>query len=465
MSTRIVIVNTALQLVPSPETLQQTVALVSQGGTSLGDNAFSYLTQLSDLTPLLSAALSVTGIAQSAGLATATTAAAHGVADGDTFLTTISGASQAAYNGTFLATSTGTDTFTYAVPSGTASPATGTILYTPRGVAELIQEATTYFAQGNQIGASVLEVGAGEPSAGISALAAYITANPNTDYEPGATGYFYVYQVPRSWDGVSAFLTLLADYESDEAMTYFSIVTTTGTYSDYTDLMKSGFAFIQAPNTTPVEFDASAMLYGIAQYDPTNQNQVTSMSYRYVFGVTPYPTNNNSALLQELMTAGINVIGTGAQGGISEAVLNYGTTLDGNDFKFWYSVDWAQLNVAINLANAVINGSNNPSNPLRYSQAGINVLVGVAQQVFNDGVAFGMFLSTTAGATANGQPVPPSPTVTAIPFYDYVADNPSDYADEVYKGLACTAVPQNGFRNLVFNFTVSEFPAGGTAVL
>ena len=59
-------------------------------------------------------------------LATATTSTDRGLSS--IVVVTISGAGQAAYNGTFSITVTGSDTFTYTMASDPSSPATGTIL-------------------------------------------------------------------------------------------------------------------------------------------------------------------------------------------------------------------------------------------------------------------------------------------------------------------------------------------------
>ncbi|MXE01577.1 hypothetical protein FQZ98_27505, partial [Escherichia coli] len=86
----------------------------------------------------------------------------------------------------------------------------------------------------------------------------------------------------------------------------------------------------------------------------------------------------------------INYVDTGAEGGISNTILVKGVTSDGNDMTYWYSVDWVQINVDMQLANTVINGSNNPINPLYYNQDGIDRLQQVAQAVFNTGVSYGL---------------------------------------------------------------------------
>ena len=109
---------------------------------------------------------------------------------GSSFITTIAGASPSGYNGTVKATVTNTLplTFTYTVPSGLSTPATGTITWTVANQAELVAMATTFFDQGSNQAVYVLELGAGSAAAGVTTLAAYITANP---------GFFYSYLVPR----------------------------------------------------------------------------------------------------------------------------------------------------------------------------------------------------------------------------------------------------------------------------
>jgi hypothetical protein len=71
----------------------------------------------------------VSSILSSGTTATVTTAEPHCLATGAIVHAKITGATPSAYNGTFSATVTGPSTFAYAVPSGTASPATGTITY------------------------------------------------------------------------------------------------------------------------------------------------------------------------------------------------------------------------------------------------------------------------------------------------------------------------------------------------
>ena len=70
-------------------------------------------------------AYSVDSLTQADGIATATVAAGHSYADGDTLL--ITGADQAAYNGEFSITNSTGTSFDFAVDPATPSPATGAV--------------------------------------------------------------------------------------------------------------------------------------------------------------------------------------------------------------------------------------------------------------------------------------------------------------------------------------------------
>lgn len=86
-----------------------------------GSSCYRHKTALTD-----GAGVSITGITQTAGVATATYAAVHGKSVGD--LVTFIGASPAAYSDEFeVLSAPTTTTLTFEIDSGTASPATGTI--------------------------------------------------------------------------------------------------------------------------------------------------------------------------------------------------------------------------------------------------------------------------------------------------------------------------------------------------
>jgi hypothetical protein len=468
----IVKVNVSVQNAPAPSMLQRTGALISQGGTNLPPGTYSLLNQPSSLTPLTPGVLSLSGITQTAGLATATAAAPHGYTIGDTIILTISGATGATtgYNGTFLCTVTTTTAFTYAVSSGLASPAVGTLHYTPEDVAEINAMVTTFFAQGSGVGVYVVELGAGNAADGQTALAAFIVANP---------GVIYSYLLPHTWGVSSTFYSSFAlNYTSTTAKTYFHVTTTLAFWQANPTLfaatLKDLIVSIEAPTVaaayvagTPTEFSAAAFFYVTLNLQPSPARQVTQAAYSYLFGVTPYPTIGNSSLFVNLETANINYVGTGAEGGISNTIEFYGATLDGNDFnKYWFGVDNVQINLDLNTANAVINGSNNPSAPLNFDQQGINSLQAVAANTMQTEIAESLALGALkltqmtgtdfAQAEANGEFLG-LVVVNAIPFASWVALVPSDYQAGIYGGLTVLYTPQLGFRQIIYNVIVSTF--------
>lgn len=99
-----------------------------------------HLTSTDSTAPYLPARFSISSLTSSTTTATATCTAAERPTAGD--MVYISGASPAQYNGYFTVATTPTSTtFTYTVPSGLTSPATGTI-YGQTGIAATVTQAT-----------------------------------------------------------------------------------------------------------------------------------------------------------------------------------------------------------------------------------------------------------------------------------------------------------------------------------
>lgn len=435
MSNNIVIVSVSQQIASTPSLLQRTGAFVSQGATTLAAGALGLVTQLSDLTAILKTPIAVSSVAWASGTVTVGLAAAHGIPVGKTVQGQMIGQVPSAYAGTFAVTSTGASAFTYPLASNPGAETTpGT--FQLEAVAELQAMGDTFFAQGAQQAVYVLELGVGTPADGVTALAAYL-ANP-------APVRFYSYLIPQTWDGENTAPTLFRQYESPTSSVYFFVTTTTATYANWTTLpCKSTFLMVQSPSAPVTEFSAAAVFYDTLSADPGPTNLVAPLSFRYVFGVTPYDTLTPTQVVT-FKAAGLNWIGTGAEGGISNTLIINGQFGDLNPWNFWFSVDWMIINQDLALSGAVINGSNNATNPLYYNQDGINRLQKVAQSVVNNGVAFGLVLNS------------PKPTVSAVPFVTYVAEEPGDYAIGKYAGLALSFTPARGFQQIVVNLTVSN---------
>lgn len=433
MTVQIVTVNVTQTIAPAPSQLQRTGAFISQGATTLAQGETYLLTQFSDLADILSPGVAISSLNFNVDVVEVVTTVAHGIPVGQVVPIVISGAAPAGYNGSYQGTSTGANTLTYplALNPGAAT-VEGTL--TLGAVNELTAMATTFFAQGNVNSIYVLELGAGDAAEGVSALTAYI-ADPNIR--------MYAYLLPKSWGDEATAITMADNNSSTTAMVYFWVTTDLTNYANWSGI-KSVVMMLQDASAPSTEFSCAAPLYNALRYNPSNTNKVAPFAFQYLVGVTAFTGNQTTQQL--LKTANCNYVGTGAEGGISNKLILWGVTADGRDYTYWYSVDWVQININLSLSNAIINGSNNPINPLYYNQAGINTLQKVAQGTVNSGIAFGLILAPA--------------TVAAVPFITYVTDNPSDYPIGKYAGLSLTYTPARGFTQIVFNINVTDFVTG-----
>lgn len=435
MSNSIVDCEVFQQVAPAPDLLQQTGALVTQGGTTGAANSITLLTQAADLVPVLRPSLAVTSLTWAANVVTVVTAAAHGIPSGDTVQGVISGAVPAGYNGTFACTYVSPTSFTYPLTTNPGSETTPG-LFTLGAVSELQAMVNTFFGQGSVQAVYVLELGPGTPAQGVTALTAYLLS---------PTTRFYRYLWPTEWDTETTAVTLAKQYESTTSKVYFHQQTTPATYTAWTTLpIKSMYLTIESPSAPSAEYSGAADFYQMLATAPGSTSLVAPLSFRFISGVTPY-TSLTQSQITTFTAAGLNWVGTGAEGGISNTLIVNGQYGDLSPFNYWYAVDWTQIQCDLSISNAIINGSNNPTNPLYYDQPGINRLQKAAQATINNGIAFGML---NGGAT-----------VTATPFATYVQQNPGDYAIGRYAGLAVTIVPKRGFKKIVFTIIASNIPS------
>jgi len=462
-TTPIVTVNTSITTAPQPNQLQQRGALISQGGTTLLDGMASTLSSAADLADIAALPVVNTSLAWAGSVVTVTTAAPHGWTAADVVKITIAGVAPVGYNGTFLATITGANTFTYPLtsnPGAETTPGTSTLW----AVTELRQMVDTYFAGNGVRAVDVLELGEGTPAEGVAALTAFLIATA------GTTDAYYSYLVPREWDAVSSFLTLLGQYEAPNKEVYFFVTTTLANRTVYSQPgYKNVFALVEAPDVDSQEFSCAAPFGTTLKQNPSTTNKVPSFIYTPCFGITNYSVRGNQTELGELAQANVNWIGTGAEGGITTDILFQGKMSDGNFWNFWYSVDWAQINMDLALANETINGSATSINPLYYNQQGIDRLQNRAGRVAAQGVSYGLgngqiiltkLSSQQFQTNYNAGLYAGKIVINAEPFSIYTAANPSDYGQGKYAGISCLWIPQLPFLNIFFNLQATTLITG-----
>ena len=454
----IVTVQVSTVMGPVPNNYQQTGAIISRGGTNMAPQQIALLTEYSDLAPLLFPGGAISAITWALGVVTVTTVAPHGLTSGVSYMIDVEGCAPVAYNGIHSCTITGTSSFTFPLVTNPGAETTlGT--WTSYRATLLSYSVRSFFNQGRGQSVYVLELGAGITNADeIDALQTWIDNNPLS---------FYGYLVPVQWDGVHAdYIPFLEGFQNNEAMTYFWTTTTTSTYQYYANVGKCVVLMIESPNAPATEDAAAAAFFWGLQFKATAITRVSPFCYKYVYGITPYPVKNNGPLLKTLKANNVNYIRTGAEGGIAKTMIYPGTTADGNDyFNWWWTIDWVQINVNLNLSNAIINGSNNPLAPLYYDQPGINRLLAVNAQTMSSASEFGMVngqvvqteynTSKLTAAIAAGE-FTAKCDCNAVPFIDYSVAAPGDYATGEYDGLSILFIPARGFVHVLVSVVASQ---------
>ena len=225
-----------------------------------------------------------------------------------------------------------------------------------------------------------------------------------------------------------------------------------------------------SPGIPSTEFSAAAAFWTVLSWNANSANLVRPLTFAFMFGTTPFPLQGNSSILAKLLAASVNYIGTGGEGGVTTSILRNGRTMDGNQFNWWYSIDWLQINSDLALANAVINGSNSLTNPLWYNQDGINTLTGVVSSTVKQGISAGLILGTltqvaldpkTFATNVENGVYQGQAVVNAVPFATYIAANPDNYKPGIYGGFYVAFTPQTGFQQVILNLQAIQFGAGG----
>lgn len=459
----IVNINVSVTNPPKPSNLLKSGALVSVGGTTLTAGATKLLTAETDLASVLIDAFVIETLTWSANKATVNLIANHGLNVGSEVDVVVSGNTPAGYNGTFTATVTDQNTLTYPLATDPgASTVVGTL--TLNSASEIEQMNASFWNQGKNRSVYVLELGELETPAAVAALRAFIAE----DIALGNTYQtIFSYLVPRAFDTEPTFKALTGSYVSPNSLVYFWVTTTLATYAAWDVLAhKSVITLVESPDSPDTSFDMAAPFQSAVSNDPGSSNQVPPMSYRFMYGTTVYPIKGHSATLKALESANVNYVGSAAEGGLSNMMLNKGHVMDGKPFNYWYSVAWAIINLELDLANEIINGSNDSVAPLYYDAPGVSRLQKRALKTMRSGVSYGLLTGEVFGPTLTQEEFARAYTndeftglcvVNAVPYANYVKLNESAFLQGAYGGLSAIATPRRGFESITFNINVTNF--------
>ena len=363
-------------------------------------------------------------------------------------------------------------TFTYTLPTLQTDPGPATDLGTVQAEssAELGQMATTFFDQGNAISVYVLELGFETNfTARASRLEEWLHTNQRS---------FYGYLMPRahgtSADKIKDFENVFKQFQNPEAMTYFWLTVDKEEIDVLDETFKCVVQHVEAPAVRESlnlsdpygEFTAAAMFYNAMIYRPSSALRISPMAFKFAYGVTPYPTQNNGPLLKSFKDTATNYISTGAEGGIAFNMVYSGVTHDGMDyFNWWWTIDYVQIRVNQDVSNAVINGSNNALAPLYYDQSGIDSLLSTLANSMAACKAFGMVVGPLMMSGLTGDQLQSNIdtgiyegacNVNAVPFIPYAQANPGHYKIGEYDGLSVLFIPKRGFIHVLITIAASQ---------
>jgi hypothetical protein len=333
---------------------------------------------------------------------------------------------------------------------------------------QLNAQVSSFFRQGTAVGVNILELGYQALFTDeVSALETWINTSP---------GSYYGYLLPDYWGSVdnlqpgAGVIELFQQFVNPEAMTYFWVTLDDLQAVGLIDKTnKSVIQLMEAPGVQAAreasvpgqyaEFTIAGMFYWAMRFKATAVTRVSPMCFKYVYGVTPYPVPSNGPTLSRFKQNNVNYIQTGAQGGISYTNVYQGVTADGFDyFNWWWTIDWVQISINLNISNAVINGSNDPTAPLYYNQNGISQLSQVLASTMLTGNQYGMvngpIVQTQLGPADLSDAIDSGTyatvcNVNAVPFATYTALNPADYGTGEYDGLSTLFIPARGFVHIL----------------
>lgn len=427
-----------LTVAPTPSSLQQSGAIISVGGTTLATGTYQYCGSLSAVLSLLSSS------GNSAELTNmATTFFAQGAVVG---LYVLELGIQSTPDDAVSALETWiTDNpgvfYAYLVPADwdATRDEVGSVVIANGGSGYTAAPSVTFSAPSAGVtatGTAVIQDGA-VISVTITDPGSGYTAAPTVTFSAPTSGT----TATGTANLASAFNILSGNFTNPTSRTYFFGTTSAATIANYSP-NKSLFLVAPAPTAPSTEFTTAAFFYQWLVNSPSASNMLPPMSYRYLYGVTPWaPTSGNQTTMTTILSAYGNLVDTGAEGGISNSCIFKGTTMDGSQASWWYGVDWFQIQAKQAQAAAVINGSNSQP-PLLYDQHGVNTLLGVANAVGKSAVSFGCALSVA---------------ITATPFYTYNQQNPSNYKAGTYGGFLASVNGQNGFLEIDFIMDAIQF--------
>lgn len=228
---------------------------------------------------------------------------------------------------------------------------------------------------------------------------------------------------------------------------------------DYTALEKSVFFFITMKPDEDPSVSAGAALYKGKKsvfliYDNLSDSSPYSLD-SVILGITANPkfdisANNPASPLNFKIVEGqkhkhlpINMrralIDTPAnflEAMVRNIVIMNGRCADGQAWEYYYQWYLLELEIKTKIQTLLINGVNNPNFVIYYNQNGLDILKANIVAVLQLWQSRGVVTDFAKTLNLNTNELEGKGDITMVDFYTYVAQNPEDYQNEIYKGFS-----------------------------
>jgi len=313
--------------------------------------------------------------------------------------------------------------------------------------AQLLYQVTAFYAQGSDIPVWVLDIGTDTQPNGVAYLSAWLDLHSKE---------WAAILLPNYW-GTTATATMCAKFDPLLGDCSFVMLNWLSNYTKFEGINSIQF-FSQAVGVSVYSNESIAAkgLYEICSNFPTAAAPLRQFHLRYIKGDNTRPYQYDDVISNDLLGKNVTFADTNHVGAAHPLKFVGGKTMDslnGTTTQNYSNRDvmqyWAAKKVKYDLERAleqrIIDGANNSAIRLNLDDSGgyhcINEMVSLVQN----------YIDSTAIPSGLLQ----SGTVTAIPYAEFKADYPLDYAARTYAGLSITIVTFNGFNHVIGDMSVS----------
>ena len=204
-------------------------------------------------------------------------------------------------------------------------------------------------------------------------------------------------------------------------------------------------------NTDKDTINSAAAVVGITAsniFDISSSTPASSLNYKQVKSYTPIV--RSASLKNQLIQNSVTLIDSLA----SNTVLLNGRQMDGQPWEYYYYWYLTKLEVHSKITLLLLNGSNNPVAAIGFDQDGIDTIhaniVSKLKELQDLGVITHFAQSYDHGTgefTGLGNIVCPN-------YYDFIVNNPDDYANEILTGISCYIQIGKFIRQVEWNVTL-----------